>query len=484
MKRIVSIIVASIILLASFSAGAQMEFKLDPMYNYTADCTFKMTFDSSREVVALLKELQLPDEFENYVDIESLFKSLLSIESKMFMQADISKDMKKAQIAITADGFQTIDVNKNLDVSIAAKMGMWLIYDFTDVKKPVYEVVYSYPVANKYMIIDLIDIMPEEERQTFIDTISKFLNPEYTQEINSFVLGLINKHAKVTASLSKVTVKIDNKSLIAILNDITPYLFAQMEQSLAASAPKEELEQIGKELAEFSFDGWQLLGDKGIEVTYNLRNGVISSEEANADISIDISKIYTAITGEAWQFVSNGKLEFSISSYTTVSNAGNTKVEFPTITEDNSFSLSDIIKEGMGEYHPDDGEEDSFSAYPYWYVGAEAANLPVINGDIYVPFRATLEEGYADTVRLSFDNGVITASCEYFPGFKTITLTNGSDKIYCDGVEKTTGTVIIENGTTYVSSKLFTDVFGWSFDTANYDMLNNIYWYGFYTVQE
>lgn len=484
MKRIVSIVIASIILLVSFSAGAQVEFKLDPLYNYTAGSTFKMTFDSSREVVALLKEIQMPDEFENYVDIESMLKTLFSIESKMFIQADISKDMKKAQVAITADGFQTIDVNKNLDISIASKMGMWLIYDFTDVKKPVYEVVYSYPSTNKYMIIDLIDIMPEEERQTFIDTISKFLNPEYTQEINSFVMGLINKHAKVTVSLSRVTVKIDNKSLIAILNDIIPYLFAQMEKSLAASVPEEELEQIGEELAEFSFDGWQLLGNNGIVITYNLRNGVISSEETNADISIDISKIYTAITGEAWQFMSDGKLEFSINSVATFSKTGNTKVEFPTITAENSFFLSDMIKEDMNEYYPEDEAEDAFPDYPHWYVGAETASLPVINGDIYVPFRATLEEGYADTVQLGFDNGVITANCEYFPGFKTMTLTNGSDKIYFDGVEKTTGTVIIENGTTYVSSKLFTDVFGWSLDNADYDMINNIYWYGFYTVQE
>ena len=45
-------------------------------------------------------------------------------------------------------------------------------------------------------------------------------------------------------------------------------------------------------------------------------------------------------------------------------------------------------------------------------------------------------------------------------------------------------TVIIENGTTYVSSKLFTDIFGWEFSDATYDMLQNSYWYGFYTMQE
>ena len=72
-------------------------------------------------------------------------------------------------------------------------------------------------------------------------------------------------------------------------------------------------------------------------------------------------------------------------------------------------------------------------------------------------------------------------NCEYFPGFKTLTLTNGSDKIYLDGVEKTTSQVAIYGGMTYVSHKLFTEHFGWEFDSAWYDLLTNTYGYSFYT---
>lgn len=484
MKKIMSFIIAAVIMLASFSAGAQVEFKLDPMYNYTADYTFKMTFDNSKETAALLKELEMPEEFENYVDIKSLLESLFSLEAKIFMQADISADMKKAQIAITADGFQTIDVNRNLDVSISAKTGMWLIYDFTDMENPVYEIVYSHPFANKYMTVNFFELISGEEKQIFIDTMSKFLNREYVDEVNSFALGLINKHADVTVSLSKVTVKIDNEALIAIVNDMIPYLFSQMEQSLGKSIPEEELLEIGEAFAAFSLDGWQLLDNDGIVITYQLKNGVIASESVSADFCIDISKIYTAITGEAWEFVSNGKLEFTMDAAARVSKVGTTKVEFPAITEENSFSLSDMIKEDMEEYYPESEGEADFPEYPAWYVGAEAVSLPVINGDIYVPLRATLEDGYADTVQITFDNGVITAASDYFPGFKTLTLTNGSDTVSLDGTEKTIGTVIIESGTTYVSNKLFTDVFGWEFSDATHDMLQNSYWYGFYTVQE
>ena len=85
---------------------------------------------------------------------------------------------------------------------------------------------------------------------------------------------------------------------------------------------------------------------------------------------------------------------------------------------------------------------------------------------------------------ISFENGGLTAVSNYFPRFNTMVLSNGSDKVYFDNTEKTTGTVIIENGTTYVSSKLFTDIFGWEFSDATYDMLQNSYWYGFYTMQE
>lgn len=484
MKRFMSFIIAAVMVFTAFSAFAQTsELKLEPMYNYTADCTFKMTFDSSKEVAALLKEINLYDTFENYVDVEALLQSLFSLETKMFMQGDVSEDMKKAQIAITADGFQTIDVNKNLDVSIASKTGMWLIYDFSDIQSPVYELIYSYPFMNKYMTVNIFDIIPEEEKSTFIETISSLLTPEYAAGVNAFALALINKHADVTASFKTVTVKIDNEALIAIIEDIIPYIFAQTEDFLGDTLSKEELAQMGKALAGLSLDGLQLLGKDGIVIKYNLKNGVISTESVNADFCVDISKLYTMLTGGEWNFISDGKIEFTISVDAAVSKVGTTKVQFPKITEENSVSLSDMIKENMQSAIPET-ETETEQEYPYWYAGCEASSLPVINGDIYVPLRATLESAYEESVQISFESGVVTAVSNYFPGFNTMVLSNGSDKVYFDNAEKTTGTVIIENGTTYVSSKLFTDIFGWYFSDATYDILGNSYWYGFYTMQE
>lgn len=482
MKRFMSFVIAAVMVFTAFSAFAQTsELKLEPMYNYTADCTFKMTFDSSEELAALLKEINLYDAFEKYVDVETLLQSLFSLETKMFMQGDVSDDMKRAQIAITADGFQTIDVNKNLDVSIASKTGMWLIYDFSDIQNPVYEMIYSYPFMNKYITINIFDVIPEEEKSVFVEIISRLLTPEYAAGVNAFALALINKHANVTASFKTVTVKIDNEALVAIIKDIIPYIFAQTEDFLGDTISKEELARMGQTLAGLSLDGLQLLGKDGIIIKYNLKNGVISTESVNADFCIDISKFYTMLTGGEWNFISDGKIEFTISADANISKVGTTKVQFPKITEENSISLSDMIKENMQSAVP---ETETEQEYPYWYAGCDASSLPVINGEIYVPLRATLESAYGESVQISFENGVITAVSNYFPRFNTMVLSNGSDKVYFDNTEKTTGTVIIENGTTYVSSKLFTDIFGWEFSDATYDMLQNSYWYGFYTMQE
>ena len=463
-KKVMSFIIAVIMVFAAIPINAQTDFMFEPVYNCTEDMSFEMSFDNSKEFVALLKEMEIPEEFEIFADLEKFLETLFSVEGKILAQADVSEDMKKAQISIVADDFNSIDFNRNLKMDITSKLGMWFEYDFTDNINPVFEIIYSIPFMEKYVHMDIFDIMTDEEKAQFVSIMFATMEKSLDSDTKDFFMEIFEKHADIDTSLSRATIKIDNDALVGIVNDMIPYIANLAGQYLSEEEKMAMLESIDS----FKIENIKLLGEKGIECKYNFKNGKISKASTAVDISIDFSEIYTSVTGMEWYFESKGNLDFTFKTDTVVSKIGSTKVNMPTITDENTFSLTEKMKEDM-TYPTEIPEEEN--AYPHWYIGGDVNKLPL---------RMTLESGYEDTVSIAFEKGVITVSCEYFPDFKTMKLTNGSSKVYFDGVEKKTDSVVIQDGTTYVSNKLFTEYFGWEFSSAYYDMLSNIYNYSFW----
>lgn len=455
-------------LIFTFSAimvnAATPDFLYRNYNNYTATGSMTLTFDSSDDLVKLLEEIEMPEEINNYVDLKALFKSLLSQNSTMKVQVDVSEDYTEAEIAVTTDTQQKIIPNNNLNVDITAKTGMWIKMDLNN---QIFNVIYSEPTLNKYMVVELFDIIPDEEAKIEILTMLKSIfNKEYIDSVTKFSADIFAKYAEIKVSGSKCTVKIDNEALISIMNETMSYV-------MNGFMPEMQEEMMSMEFP--SFEGLQILGDKGITYTYSLLSGRPISAEINADISIDISKIYTLYTGREWEFNTPGLLNFTLQQEQKYSNYGKTKVEFPGLTEENSFNIKDMIP----EYQPDDEE---YEPYPYYYAcGYGVENLPVIDGEIYVPLRQTLVSAYENTVVIGYDNGIITATCDYFPGFKELKLTVDSTTVYLDGQGYEIDKVYAENGTTFVSSKTFEELFGWEFIYASYDMISNSFDYNFYT---
>ena len=119
--------------------------------------------------------------------------------------------------------------------------------------------------------------------------------------------------------------------------------------------------------------------------------------------------------------------------------------------------------------------------YPNFYASGYVDYLPVIDGDVYVPVRATFESAYEDQVDIKYNNGIITLHSKYFPGFTQLKLVVGSGTVYADAKEYKTGKVVEKNGVSYVSYKLMEEVFGWELSSAYYDMVDKTYDYHFYT---
>jgi len=475
MKRTLALILTFVFAFSMITANAALpKFLTEEYTNYTSDYSITMSFESSDEIIALLKELEMPDEVENFVNLKSLLESLLSQGAQMTLQADISEDFRKAELALTSDMKYSVIVNSNLSVGADMKMGMWLKMDLS-AETPVFEVIYSHPMLNKYMVIDIFEMTDDEGKVQMLTYLDNVFSREFLDSITDFSVELIEKYADIRTLGTTCTVKFDNESLLAMLGELFPFIFETVESTMSnafADDPALSFEDVYGGFPDLS--GIQILGENGISYKYSLLSGKISAVDMSADISIDISKIAEAFGGE-WLYESKGILDFLISGKVKMTKLGKTKVTFPVLTAENSFSFMDMMPEAPEEdyeYEP---------SYPYYYASAYTTYLPVIDGEIYVPLRAIMEDAYYDQVVLEYDNGIITARSHYFPDFTVLKLSENSDTAFTDSIKHKVSKVIIKDGTTYVGKSLLEDLFGWELGSAYYDMISKEYSVSFYT---
>ncbi len=466
MKKIVAFILMFMMSMTVANA-AEPDFLYDVYNNYTAASELSVSFESSDDIAALLEEMDIPEEISNFADIKSLLKSLFTLNTKMNIQADISEDYKEIKLALTSDGSQKIDFNKNLNINVNTKTGMWININLKEEK---YEIIYSLPAMNKYFKIDVSELITnEEEKQVMFESLNTVFNKDYIEELQKISAELIKKHADIKISGTKCIIKIDNDALIKMINDLIPIVFESINETLPEDA------RFNEEIPHF--EGIKILDDEGITYTYSLLSGKVSKIDMKTDISINISEIAESF-GEPWMFNSKGILDFKIESSTKISKINKTKVTFPSLTKDNSISLKDLMP--AQEETPSDFEYEP--EYPNYYISISTEKLIITEDDIYVPLRATFENAYGDTVQIGYDSGVITVSSEHFDGFDTLKVSAGSDKAYLDAVEYQIDKVIVQNGISYISTEAFEKLFGWETAGAYHDILENIYTYSFFTM--
>ncbi len=485
MKKIGVFIIAVILMFSTVTVSARTPDALSEIYtNYSSIYAISISFENTEDIVALLEEIEMPEEINYFVDVKLLLKSLLTLDANMSIQVNMSEDFEKLEYALTADSQQTIGVNKNLNLGIDTKTGMWLKLDLS-AQHPIFEIVYSAPFLNKYMKIDMFELMNDEtEKSEFVSYLKSVFNREYIESVRDFSVSLLEKYADIKVSGASCVVKIDNEALTSMLDEMIDFVYEKIDdayEEVVAETGEYDITMPSEHT--FSFKGMQILGDRGITLKYSFVNGKISGEISDADISIDISKIFTQSLGEEWLYNSKGIMNFKIKSQGMYTNISKTKVEFPQLTEKNSFDLAELISPEPEYDYVYDEDYVYEPSYPYYYAYAETEYLPVIDGEIYVPIRDTFVSAYEDAVDIGYNNGVITISSDYFPGFKTLTLTVGSELAYADSNIHYTDKILKVGNTTYASAEMFEDIFGWTLYWASYDMLEYRYEYEFLTEQ-
>ena len=478
MKKIIALLLTMVLTLGSVSVFAELPKALtQPMTNYSGSYNVSVVFENSGEIVALLDELGVLEEAEKYVDMEELLKGILSSETQMLVQADISKDFHKIKVGVTSASNIATVINMNTSLSANVKEGVWLDIDL-DAAEPVCNIIYTGAFNNKYVTLDLFELIPEDQKVTVLGFLNALISQENINSLSKWAADLFEKHSKVKVSGSTVTLTMDNDGFIAMTKEIVGYVLNIVEAAFGMSEDfvmptQEEMEEVYSILDNFKF-----LGKDGISCKYILSGGKLSSSEIKMDVDFDIKAFVEGATG-VWPAESQGKLSFTITEKVKVSKVGSTKVDFPKLTAENSVSAVELFD--LAPTVPEEENELEYVPYPTFYAYVEMEDVPTIGDEYFVPLRALLEDAYGDSVVLDYNNGVITAKCDYFPGFKTLTLAEDSGTVVADGKTYKMPKTRIINGTTYVPVKFFEEIFGWTLDDLRYDMINDFYYIGFYT---
>ena len=463
MKRFLASVLVFLMLFGTV-AGAAPAFLTEIYNNYTGSYNITFKLDNVDSVMRVLEEEGVLEEIEKHVDIRGLL-SELSVGENIVVKAEISDDLKKVKVQTESEVEVYVPVNDNLNITTKSKSYIWTTIDISDLENPVFKAVQKTPLHNKYEYIDLTAYFPKGQETQAVAWLNTIFDKDFVTGYMAKGAELLDKYASIDLTATECVIKIDDAGFKAIIKELLQYLSVQF------GADEEMQRDINDFLAQFEAASMRLLGEEGITVKYGLNNGVPTDVHTMLDVSLDL----TQFVGSQSEF----SLDMLVECEGVISNIGTTTVEYPILTDENSFDGT-IIYKAYEEYeYYGDYEEIE---YPVWNVYNYVDYLPVVEEKVYFPLRQILTEAYGDTMTLSYDNGAVTVNCEHFPSYKTLSFAIGSDTVYTDGVAHTIGaTSVVVDGVTYVSETFVKEILGWSIFDVHYDLMQKKFMYDFAT---
>lgn len=477
MKKLFILALTLVMLVLTVAVGAEeAKLAIEPMLNYSSDAVVSVDCNSSE----VLNELAFGDASlaPDPIDPETLFKSLFSFDGTATIKADISEDYNKIKLYMQADYDYDVDVNPNLGIVLDMKMGAWLDMDMSDLNNAKCNVILYTPVSAKYMYCNLFDFLPADQSRLLVFAMIKsVLNKEFVTEMNEAMLTSYENHAEITFDGDICTIKLSNDAYLKMIDELVPVFIEKLAAIM--SVPEEQLNELA--IPSFAETGIQLLGENGIVVKYNTKD---FSSEVNADICINIGEIIAMMMEEDFYGMDDMTVGFTMTGTEKYYDIGSTVVTFPELTEENSINLYDEYYHVEDDYYEENYYEEYEETYPYYYVNSISEYSPVVDGDIYVPFRVILEDAYDGNVEIGYDKGLITVTSEYFTDMEKISFKVGESKVNVDGYDFEVGEILLENGVTYVPADFYEIVFGWELSSAYYDYIEKYYYASFVTDTE
>lgn len=475
MKKLLSVVVLLVMLLAVSVGAESLDFFKTPVYNYTAEGQISMSVDNPEEMVNAVQSLlgigDYLGEFETG-DMFMLLSSILSYDADVKVMYDVNEDFSKIKMYMGLDCIYDVDVNTNLGVDVDLNLEAWGDLDISDMNNPKFFFVIASPLSGKYMYGDLFEFIPEDESKLMVLSVLKaFLNKKFADELYMAVVDSYEENAEITTEGSATVIKFDNAAYLKMADDMMDVLVKKIQSLI----PHEQA--LGAEHMIVSYEdlGLQILGKDGAVIKYG-ENGEISS---SIDLCLDFGSIYESFAGMELGFENGLVFDFTLGETQNVYDVNKTEVVLPTLTEGNSINIYNLVFPEVD--YEEDYDENYVEEYPLFYASAFSTYMPDVEGEIYVPFRMLLEDAYGENINIGYDSGFITVTSEYFYDMEKLSFKVGESKANVDGFDFEVGKIILKDGVTYVSSDFFEIIFGWTLDSASYDMLYGEYYFGFFT---
>ena len=279
MKKILSFLLVICFMFSSCSVlGAEYDKAFDALSNTVYSGEFNMSIRTELNepllIAKVMQNLLFGEEANVPVDLKLLIESLFASGIDAECTYNISKDYKKADLAMSFISSNPVMINESLKVAAWSKWDMWIQYDFIS-EVPVYKVIFKTPVSNKYIIMD----MSEQVAQSPSMTVSMMPDAEKTALIQDKVLTLYKNNSKATKKNGGYKIAIDDigfknifMGIFDIMTEIMNEEFLKLEMSKKDIIQANEgFDQI-KEGLMTSKDKFSILGKDGFTIDYKVNS--------------------------------------------------------------------------------------------------------------------------------------------------------------------------------------------------------------------
>ena len=511
-KRVISVLCAGGMMMSgitSYAADGDLDFLTKEYKSFEGKIKINAKLNKPLDVLA---KIPVGD---NYIDLQKLVESALNSTGEYNCKAVMELDSGKMQMEMTGKSNIPLTVNRNLDVDINARQGVWLNLDFSDDENPVYETIMQNPIFDKYIYMDMTSEMmtapasslaviggadgptsiyvsgetgKDSENteviggadeptsiyatdsgeiitvNTPIDTMKNMLNKDTYSQIQNSSVEAMKKNSTVKRNGRNVTVTFTDKGLKQFLAETFKTALEQTGGNYCSMFANND--EMGSKLKKL-FDVPMFNESEALKVEYILSaDDYVKSMKSTLNIKTNVFDLVMAATGSDAIEMNRDKSNIDLTLYTETNYTsvnGRVNVSLPELTEENSFNPLEAgdtvgIEDGAFDYSKCSCE------YYDLYIGS----AKIDGNKVEFPLRSAF-----DGVDIEYNNGRITITkdeqhpedyeWQWYGGCfdKTIVFNIGSNIVFVDDKAITVSDApYICNNITYISNRLIEEISG------------------------
>lgn len=480
MKRILSLITVFMLCLSMAAFADDYDILNTQLNSYEADISVTM---SVNEPMTVLNLISASSGIDNFVNLQALAESLADSKSTGTVKLNSNSDYTKMKMSYEIFEITPIRINRNFKLTSEMALGMWFEWDITDELNPVIKYVVQHPMCDKYMSVDVVELMKNQGMSVpdFVSSIKGYLSAERIDELNGKLTDILRKNSSIASKNNKITITVTSEQMESFIAELMDFVIEEFDDNEDFDLLHDgdfgfvsEILPDSEQVKEF-FEEVRLFDENALVMEYvKTPGGVLKSASVSLNMNIDLEK---ALDEMDIHVISDTpkNLKFSVKSdvsYKSVN--GNVKVEFPVLAQDDIIDFNDLINSYTYNYDYDwNGENCYHDEYKYIYCDY----IPAENNNFYISLPEITSGfehyGYEYNISRNADSVVLTDEAGK-ESFGKAEMTVGSDVLYIDGMQYTlSNPVIVSGGKIFIDTDAIKYIFNLDFDYASVDLETN-----------